>query len=292
MIISIKNEMDVILMYKTEEEFLKNYNAKDYEQLSMTADVLLLSISDELQQNYRKTSEKNLSILLVKRQDFPFKDKWCLPGGFINPITETLEDTAKRVLKKETNLENIYMEQLYTYDSLSRDPRCRVISTSFIGLVDNTKLSDKISPLASWFNMEFIKDNEKEIKIKLDNEKETFTIECKKQINTTSKSVKYETMPNNNIAFDHSLIIVNGIERIRNKINYTDLVFYFMPKHFTLGELQKVYETILNKKLLAPAFRRTIADKVKETDYIQKGEGHRPSVLYTYKRNEQKQKNA
>ena len=100
-------------MYKTEEEFLKNYDPKQFEQLSMTADILLISISSEEQENYRKTSEKKLSILLVKRDDFPHKGKWCLPGGFLNPKTETLEDTAKRILKKEVNLENIYMEQLY-----------------------------------------------------------------------------------------------------------------------------------------------------------------------------------
>ena len=85
------------------------------------------------------------------------------------------------------------------------------------------------------------------------------------------------------MAFDHPLIIFNGIERLRNKINYTDLIFYMMPKQFTLGELQKVYEAILNKKLLEPAFRRTIANKVEKTSAIHTGEGHRPSVLYKYK---------
>lgn len=272
-------------MYKTEEEFLKNYNPKDYDQLSMTSDILLLSISSEKQENYRKINEKKLSILLVKRDDFPFKDKWCLPGGFLNPNTETLEDTAKRILKSEVNLENIYMEQLYTYDNLNRDPRCRVVSTSFIALVDKNKITDEINPNASWFNMEFITDNDKNIKINLDNGSVSFKIECKKSIDAASRSVKYELTKNDFIAFDHPLIIFNGIERVRNKIEYTDLVFYMMPKYFTLGELQKVYEAILNKKLLEPAFRRTIASKVKKTNYVQTGEGHRPSVLFTYKKN-------
>lgn len=270
-------------MYKTEEEFLKNYNAKAYDQLSMTSDILLLSISSEKQENYRKINEKNLSILLVKRNDFPFKDKWCLPGGFVNPNTETLEDTAKRILKSEVNLENIYMEQLYTYDSLNRDPRCRVVSTSFIALVDKNKITNKINPNASWFNIEFITDNDKNIKINLDNGSESFKIECKKSIDKASLHVKYELINNDFMAFDHPLIIFNGIERLRNKIDYTDLVFYMMPKQFTLGELQKVYEAILNKKLLEPAFRRTIAHKVEKTNDIQTGEGHRPSVLYKYK---------
>lgn len=271
-------------MYKNEEEFLKNYNPKDFDQLSMTSDILLLSISSEKQDNYRKINDKKLSILLVKREDFPFKDKWCLPGGFLNPKAETLEDTAKRILKNEVNLENIYMEQLYTYDALNRDPRCRVVSTSFIALVDKNKISNELNKNASWFNMKFITDNNRNIKIELDNGVESFKIECKKHVDSTSNYVRYELIQNDFIAFDHSLIIFNGIERIRNKINYTDLVFYMMPKYFTLGELQKVYEAILNKKMLEPAFRRTIANKVKKTDHIQTGEGHRPSVLYTYKK--------
>ena len=83
--------------YKTEEEFLKDYNSKDFDQLSMTSDILLISVSDEESNNYRKTSKKMMSILLVKRDDYPYKGKWCLPGGFLNPKTETLEDCAKRL---------------------------------------------------------------------------------------------------------------------------------------------------------------------------------------------------
>ena len=77
-----------------------------------------------------------MSVLLVKRNTYPFKDKWCLPGGFLNPLSETLEDCAKRVLLDETNLKDIYLEQLFTFDDLNRDPRMRVISTSFIALID------------------------------------------------------------------------------------------------------------------------------------------------------------
>ena len=107
-------------VYKSEEEFLKDYNAKDFDQLSMTADILLISVSSEDVDNYRKNSKKMMSILLVKRDDYPFKDKWCLPGGFLDSNTETLEECAKRVLKRETNLSNIYLEQLYTFDDTYR----------------------------------------------------------------------------------------------------------------------------------------------------------------------------
>ena len=75
-----------------------------------------------------------------------------------------------------------------------------------------------------------------------------------------------------------------GIERIRNKVNYTDIVFNMMPEYFTLGELQQVYEVILNKKLLDPAFRRIIAKKTEKTSKMKTGEGHRPSYLFRYKK--------
>ena len=86
-------------MYKTEEEFLKHYDSSIYEKLSMTADILILSVSSENTGNYRKLTEKKFSVLLTKRTDFPFKDKWCLPGGFIG-MDEDLETAAKRILKK------------------------------------------------------------------------------------------------------------------------------------------------------------------------------------------------
>ena len=122
--------------YKTEEEFLKDYDSSVFEKLSMTADILILSVSSKDSTNYRKTDKKMMSVLLVKRNDYPYKGKWCLPGGFLDPKTETLEECAKRVLKRETNLSHIYLEQLYTFDSLNRDPRMRVVSTSFVALVD------------------------------------------------------------------------------------------------------------------------------------------------------------
>ena len=78
-------------------------------------------------------------------------------------------------------------------------------------------------------------------------------------------------------------MILSGIERLKNKINYTDIVFNMMPEYFTLGELQQVYEVIQNKKLLDPAFRRIIANKVEKTEKVQTGEGHRPSALFKYK---------
>ena len=126
--------------YNSLDEFLKDYNPNNYERLSMTTDILILSVSDIDNSNYRKTSSKVMSILLVKRDEYPYKDMWCLPGGFINPKTETLEEAAKMILKRETNIDDIYLEQLYTYGNVDRDPRMRVISTAYMALIDKERL--------------------------------------------------------------------------------------------------------------------------------------------------------
>ena len=270
--------------YKTEEEFLKDYDPKEFEQLSMTSDILLISVSDQEQTNYRKTSKKMMSILLVKRDDYPYKDKWCLPGGFLNPKTETLEECAKRVLKTETNLSNIYLEQLYTYDAIDRDPRTRVVSTAYIALIDKNKLTEMINLNASWFDIVLLEEKNNIVDITLDNGKDTIQLSIKKELREkTTDRYRFIAVKNDALAFDHALVILAGIERVRNKINYTDIVFNMMPEYFTLGELQQVYEVILNKKLLDPAFRRIIANKVVKTNKMKTGEGHRPSALFKYK---------
>lgn len=274
-------------MYKSEEEFLKNYNKNDFDLLSVTTDILVLSISNEENENYRKTTKKHMSVLLVKRDNYPFKDKWCLPGGFVG-IDEDLEDSPKRILKKETNLEDIYLEQLYTFGSVKRDPRMRVLSTAYMALVDKNLLNNNLAPNASWFNIKYFADNDS-VLVLLDNGNEQLKFKLKKVLREkTSDSYSYIIEENNDVAFDHALIIYTGIERLKNKISYTDIAFNLMPEYFTLGDLQQVYEVILNKELLDPAFRRIIANKVVKTEKVKKGEGHRPSVLFKYKSSDEK----
>ena len=269
-------------VYNSEEMFLKDYDSSVFEKLSMTTDILIMSVSNEDTGNYRKLSEKKFSILLVKRDNYPFKGKWCLPGGFVG-IDETLDEAAKRVLKTETNLKDIYIEQLYTFSDIKRDPRMRVISTSYMALVDKNRLMDKLSDNASWFNV-FMLEDEKSYNVTLDNgiEEIKFVVGKKLRDKTTDR-YDFNIIKNDKLAFDHPLVIVSGIERLKNKIEYTDIVFNMMPKYFTLGELQQVYEVILGKKLLDPAFRRIIANKVEKTDKVQTGGGHRPSALLRYK---------
>lgn len=269
--------------YKSEEEFLKDYDSSIYEKLSMTADILIVSVSSKDTSNYRKTDKKMMSILLVKRDDYPYKDKWCLPGGFLDVNKETLEECARRVLKRETNLSNIYLEQLYTFDRIDRDPRMRVVSTSYVALVDKEQLKEKVEN-ASWFDIIKYEEKNNIVSMTLSNGEEIIDFSITKKLREkTTDRYDFITKENNSIAFDHDHVILAGIERIRNKVNYTDIVFNMMPEYFTLGELQQVYEVILNKKLLDPAFRRIIADKVEKTSKMKTGEGHRPSYLFKYK---------
>lgn len=267
---------------QTEEEFLREYDDSKYEKPSVTSDIVLLSVSNKTQSNYRKLKEKTYSVLLVKRKNHPFKDKWCLPGGFVRN-NETTEEAARRVLATETNLHNIYMEQLYTFDSINRDPRTRVISVSYIALVDKNKLDDTLYENASWFDLTYIED-EKSFNVTLDNGNETINFVVKKKLKeSTTDRYEFIIEKDGGLAFDHPRLIVSGLSRLKNKITYTDIVFNMLGEYFTLGELQQIYEVILNKKLLDPAFRRIIADKVVKTDKMKTGEGHRPSALFTYK---------
>ena len=268
--------------YLTEEEFLKNYDSSMYDKLSMTTDILILSVSSKDSNNYRKTDKKMMSVLLVKRDDHPYKDKWCLPGGFLNPKTETLEECAKRVLKRETNLEDIYLEQLYTFDRIDRDPRMRVISTAYVALIDKDELKQDVKN-ASWFDITLMEEKDGVIFLVLDNGTETISLEVNKVLRNKITD-RYDYISNNQkIAFDHDVVIASGIEKIKEKVNSSDIVFNMMPEYFTLGELQQVYEVLLGKKLIDAPFRRIIASKVEKTEKMKTGEGHRPSYLFKYK---------
>ena len=264
----------------TDEEFLKEYNSDMYEKMSITADITLFSVSDISKNNYRRINKKAFSVLLVKRNTAPFMGKWCLPGGFLS-LDETLLDCAKRVLFTETNLDEIYLEQLYTFSEIDRDIRGRVLSCSYLGLVDKAKVLDKLRDNAKFFNV-YMEEKNDIINIKFISDDEAFEtkiLKTKDQFGIYS----YKAIDNNYLAFDHLSIIVRSIKRLQNKINYTDIVFHMMPKYFTLHELQLVFEAILGKKLLDPQFRREMKNKVVETDKYKNDGGHRPARLYMYK---------
>ncbi len=249
--------------------------------IKYATDILIFSIDSRENPNCRELPKKYFSILLVKRNKEPFKDMWCLPGGYVKD-DETSIEAALRVLKKETNLTNTYLEQLSVFDDINRDPRGRTISTSYIALIDKNKIKDELLEESKWFDIT-INESNNQIDITLENE-ENINISIKKElINKKANQYIYHLINSNNIAFDHGLIINKGIIELRKQAEITDIVFNLMPDKFTIGELKQVYEIILGKKLINSAFRRVIAKKVKEIDEEVKTGGHRPSKKFEYK---------
>lgn len=268
--------------FTSEQEFLDNYDSNSFEKLSVTTDILIFSVSDEDSSNYRKLGEKHFSILLSKRDEYPFKDTWCLPGGFV-AIDETLRNAAKRILKRETMLDDIYIEQLYTFSNVNRDPRMRILSSAYLALLDKNRIANNLAEQAVWFNISVNKIGNK-IDFSLKNGDENLCFSVLQDNNNEALSEdNLKVLECEKIGFDHALMIALGVLRLKNKIEYIDLVFHMMPESFTLGELQQVYEAILGEKLLKAAFRRMVADKVFKTEDIQVGFGHRPSAMFKYK---------
>ena len=160
----------------------------------------------------------------------------------------------------------------------------RIISTSYIALIDKNRLKDNLKDNASWFDITLYEEKNNIVNITLDNGTTTINFEIKKVLREkTTDRYSFKLLKNDLLAFDHPLVILSGLERLKNKLEYTDIVFNMMPELFTLGELQQVYEVILGKKLLDPAFRRIISNKVEKTEKMKTGEGHRPSYLFRYK---------
>lgn len=285
----------------TEEQFLARYDAGKYERPSVTVDMLVFTVTNEEKENYRKLPEKVLKILMVKRGDHPCMGYWALPGGFVN-IDESLDQAALRELKEETNIENIYMEQLYTWGDVGRDPRTRVIGCSYMCLIDSGKLDIRAGDDADdvrWFSLStklieqkktitekgYITQDWVRLILKSGEEELAATIRVDKKVEGNVVKTTREIVESGNIAFDHAKIIEYAIERLRNKIEYTDIAFSLMPERFTLTELQQVYEVILGKELLKANFRRKISGMVIETNEYTRDAGHRPSKLYKYNPN-------
>ncbi|KKT29235.1 MAG: NUDIX hydrolase [Candidatus Collierbacteria bacterium GW2011_GWC2_44_18] len=188
-----------------------------------------------------------LKILLVKRNETPFEDSWALPGGFVR-MDESLDEAANRELSEETGVKNLYLEQLYTFGNPKRDPRTRVITVTYMALVSNTEWKFKSTGDAK-----------------------------------EAKFFAVDKLPK--LAFDHTEISKYGVQRLRNKLGYTNIVLGLLPGSFTLTDLQKVYEIILKTSLDKRNFRKKILSTGLIVASGKKLEGiaHRPAMLYCFK---------
>ncbi len=204
-------------------------------QAAVAVDLLVFTIDDD-----------RLKVLTVRRQYEPFAGMRALPGVFIRP-DESLDEAARRGLREETGLEGIYFEQLYTWGAPDRDPRRRVLSVSYMALVDIAQLRGAAAGLRT-------------------TETRLWDVQ--------------ELLTADDIAFDHKNIIAYGRERLANKVEYTTIAFSLVPEEFTLPQLQRVYEILLGKQLYKANFRKKLAPLVEETDRSTSGDAHRPSKFY------------
>lgn len=210
-----------------------------YEQVAVTVDLVIFTVNDDL-----------LKVMLVKRAEEPFADRWSLPGGFLKN-SESLGDAALRVLKEKAGVEDVYMEQLYTFGGLDRDPRARVITVAYFALIPWKELapppSGKVTDLM-WAS-----------------------------VNRLPK-----------LAFDHREIVTYAVQRLRAKAGYSNIVYGLMPRQFRLSELQKMYEIIMNEKLDKRNFRKRMlaTGLLHETGRKDVAGAHRPAMLYKFKKME------
>lgn len=246
--------------YRNEQEFLKDYDPNQYDRPSVTTDIIVLTTSE----NYRF-----LRVLLVKRKNYPYKDQWAIPGGFVN-INENLEDAARRELKEETNVDCAYLEQLYTFGDIGRDPRMRVISVAYLAMVNHELISMPVAnddaAEAQWFTINIAGEHG--------------------DLYTLTNVDTQEQLKLSELAFDHGKILKTAIERIKGKLEYTTIGFSLLPNKFSLGRAQRVYESILGRPIHASNFRRSISNMVEKVpNETIKEEGFKASDAYKLKEN-------
>lgn len=287
-------------LYKSEKEFLNNYDVNIYERPSVTNDVIIFTTQDKVEKNSRKVPKKGMQILLIKRDEYPENGKWAIPGGFVGN-DESLEEGALRKLKEETGIDNVYTEQLYSFGEINRDPRTRVISIGNIALISKDDITfsyEKNTKESKWFwiekNLLDSKKDEKFIinkyilKLESEDEKTKINYEITEKIERTvlrRKEESYKALDSSNdeLAFDHYKIIDYAVERIRNKIEYTPIALNLLPRLFTVKELQNVYEAIMGREILN--FRRKMDDMIIETDEKVEGKPFRPAKVFKFNEN-------
>lgn len=208
----------------------------EYPKPSLTVDCVVFGLDEDHQ----------LKVMLIQRDIPPFEGEWALPGGFIH-LDESLEEAALRELREETGIEKIFLEQLYTFGNVDRDPRERVVTVAYYALINLAEQNIKATTdarEAAWFLVEKLPP----------------------------------------LAFDHHKIIALALTRLKGKVRYEPIGFELLPTKFTLSQLQQLYETILGQELDKRNFRRKILKMgiLKPLAEVQTGVSHRSPRLYQF----------
>jgi len=207
----------------------------EYPRAALTVDIVVFALDAE-----------DLKVMLIERDLEPFAGHWALPGGFVR-VDETLEEAARRELEEETGLKGIFLEQLYTFGGIDRDPRERVVTVAYFALVNlqgHDVRADTDARSAAWFSVSDPPD----------------------------------------LAFDHQCVLDAGLERLRGKVRYQPIGFELLPPKFPLRDLQRLYETVLDRPLDKRNFRKKILSMgiLVELKEIEKDVAHRAAKLYRF----------
>ena len=192
--------------------------------------------------------EGELKVLLIERNEEPFKDWSALPGHFVHS-NEGIEEAAGRILYELTGLRDIYMEQLYIFGDVDRHPQGRVITVAYYAMIRLQGHQD-VRPVS----------------------------------NFAKKAFWYPVADVPKLAFDHSQIFEKSLQKIRRKILHSSIAFELLPEKFTLTQLQQLYEAVLNKKLDKRNFRKKMLNSgvLIELDEKQRGVSYRAARLYKF----------
>ena len=219
---------------------------------SLAVDLALITVSDG-----------ELKCLMMRRTDAEVTGgEWALPGGYVR-INEAINTTARRVLNEKAGIASAYLEQLFTYGELDRDPRERVVSVAHFALMPARELFDAAAQ----------SDMLQLASVQTDWRGETGGMA--NLITEDGSALR--------LAFDHSAILGDLVKRLRGKLDYSNIALELLPQFFTLRQAQEVYEAILGRSLTKPAFRRKLLSRniIKATGRLEKASAFRPAELYT-----------
>ncbi|HSI19841.1 MAG TPA: NUDIX domain-containing protein [Sphingomonas sp.] len=232
----------------SEAEFLSSYDPAAFERPSVAVDLVLMSIVDGAP-----------AALLMRRDAYPYQGDWALPGGFV-AIDESLDRAAERVLTDKANMRDAYIEQLYTFGGVDRDPRMRIISVAYFALLPCDRFAAALAGRSDLLLASLTVADDGAITANADG----------------------AALP---LAFDHGDILAVAVQRLRGKLDYAGIAFALLPERFTLRALQDVYEAILGVSLNKPAFRRRMLDRgwLEPTGERETGTSFRPAELFRFR---------
>ena len=267
-----------------EKTFLAHYSIEKYDRPSVATDVVAMTLRSTDAGNYRSPTRNYLSVLLIRRGEHPFMNRWALPGGFLRH-GEPVGHCAQRELFEETGLNTDALYPLGCFSEPGRDPRGWIISNAFLSVIGREDLSLRSGDDAMdarWFDLHFREEGDI-LKYDLVNDRISLHAELKTKQNAFGQ-FSFEIL-NSDLAFDHAKIIAASLKTLQSAYQRHFLAFAFLPAEFTVNELQNVHELLTGKTILAANFRRKILPFLTATRRMTGGEGHRPAIIYTRNRN-------